>query len=123
MQAWQQLDDEMVARAMPAKYLDGELTLKVTSPVWANRIRLQSQDLLERLRHVDGFRDIRSIIVKVCPADREDNDYSVREKSVKYRHKKDRISAQSARLISEAADAIDDPDLKQALLRLSKREP
>lgn len=123
LQAWQQLDDEMTAWATPTKYLDGELTLKVASPARASRIRLESGDLMQRLRSIDDFRDISRIIVKVRPESRAENDYSVREDSVKYQHKNERLSAQSAEVIREAAEATDDPDLKQALERLGKREP
>lgn len=123
-QAWQQaVESGLADKAEPADYSDGVLTIKAISSTWASRLRLQADDLLQRLRQTDDFRELKTLHIKVRPASYiSDTRTDIREDSVKYERKSRRLSRQAAEAIEAAAEAIEDPELKEALQRLGKRD-
>lgn len=84
----------------------GNLNLFVASPVWASRFRY----LLPQLR-ANGI-DVKQVRTRILPND-----------SVKPRQKKrDRIvlSQEAGEQLRQSAEAIEDPSLREALLRISR---
>ena len=81
------------------------------SPAWASRIRYLAGQIIRALRDkgvlVDGVK--AAVLVPESP----------RRTRLK-RHKPRRLSAENARLIQASAEAIRDPELKSAMLRLAR---
>ncbi len=95
----------------PVCVLDGRLLLQVDSPAWAGRIRHQKQAILQHLRrqHAD-WAALQDIQVRVVPADQPPAQP----------HPRPALSAATARLLEQTADAVTDPDLRAALRRLTR---
>lgn len=93
--------------AIPKK---GDLILLVDSPVWASRLRYLSPKLNQQLRQY-GLK-VRRIQVKVSIM-RGD---VLQDKT----RRANPISAANAKLLSSAAQSVDDEELRSALLRLSR---
>ncbi|MEJ2652700.1 MAG: DUF721 domain-containing protein [Gammaproteobacteria bacterium] len=90
----------------------GTLVIGCDSSTWAAKLRYQSPHILKRLgerRDLPAFRHIR---VRVQPHDRGEPHSSNRPLA---------MSDHTAALIASVADDTADPQLKAALLRLSKR--
>jgi len=93
-----------------AARLAGErLTLETQASAWATRLRFLAPQLLRRLRV--RWPRLREIRVRVRPAERP---------RPARRRPPPRLPAASARLLLEAAAAIEDPDLRAALERLGR---
>lgn len=123
--AWHHAAGELADKAEPMSFADGVLVLRVTSPSWASRLRYQLKPLIERLRTEAEFASLTDIEIRVRPqADPgvEQERLRVREEQLRYARKVNRMSTHTAEVIQAAADAIDDPELKQALQRLSQRK-
>ena len=89
------------------------LTIVVDSPAWSTRLRFQSTALLRQLaRKYQVFQGVTNIEIKIYPARLQR-----RTPPSVPRH----ISPGAAEVITDMANSIDDPGLKQALLRLASR--
>lgn len=89
------------------------LVLAVDSPAWSARIRFHSPEILRRLQQKSGIQFNKTKII-VMPKHwflKEKNKYSARHP----------ISNQSAELILQTAESIDDTRLKKALSKLALR--
>jgi hypothetical protein len=87
------------------------ITLEADSPAWASRVRYHSNDLTRRLSVTTGLT-IKSLKLRIQPA---------ASKPGQIKRKPLTISGHSARRFESLAGAISHPDLKRALLNLSKR--
>lgn len=85
------------------------LVLYADSSTWASRLRFTSRDLVRRL-NAEGM-EIKRITVRVLVTSKPPE-----RKRSKIRH----LSAENAFLINQTAADIDDHDLSEALVRLSK---
>lgn len=94
-----------------ANYKEYTLLLHADSPAWANRIRLESLQLQQKISNFQEFRGIRRIVIHV----NKDQPVVSRE-PVKLR-----ISSRSGAIINELAESINIPDLAKALKRLARR--
>ena len=90
---------------------DNQLIVVTDSPVWQTRLRMFTQPMLEALKQHTGI-ELTQIKLKLTPKKR----YKAPE-SPKSRH----LSKNSAAIIHKTADCISDPELKQAMEKLSKR--
>jgi hypothetical protein len=86
------------------------LSLMVTSPVWASRLRYQAPQLLRQLRQ-QGLKieQIRPRIVPAAMATRKTQ-----------RRQADAMSPDSAKALCQVADALEAGPLQEALRRLSR---
>lgn len=91
---------------------DNQLILISDSPVWGSRIRLSSQSILQMIEEHTGLKPTGIRIRQAQP--RKIPEPPVRQQ----RH----LDSDTSRLISQAAESITDPALKQALLRLSRKK-
>jgi len=90
---------------------DGRLTLVADTPAWAAKLRFHGPALVQKLNRTGGasLSQVRVIISPpVAEAPR-----TVRPRPV--------LSEESARLLADTAAGIDDPELRSALLRLTRR--
>ena len=94
-----------------ANFRSGVLVLQTDSPAWATRLRYHIPMLRETLceRGLDQIRDIR---VKVAPAERA---------RCSEQPRKAHLSDRTAELILHAAEASGEPALRDALIRLARR--
>ncbi len=90
---------------------DNQLILITDSPVWASKLRLYRQNLIQMIEEHGGIK-ISNILIRQSQIE------TIKTKTpvVKLRH----LNRKSARLISQTADTISDPALKQALLHLAQ---
>ncbi|NKB38911.1 MAG: DUF721 domain-containing protein [Gammaproteobacteria bacterium] len=87
------------------------LTLHTDSPAWAARLRFKTAEILNTIKPLCDTNPPKSIRIKVVPP------VSV---STKPKHRQ-KMSGKNAQLILDTANSINDPLLRDALNRLSKR--
>ena len=110
--AWRNCVDEPTAsHVRPLLYSDRRLLLEADSGVWASRFWHQRQTVLNKLRLLPGFRDLRDMHVRVSPATLPTAPVPRRASPV---------SSQAAKTILGMADEIEDPSLRAALTRLAR---
>lgn len=91
---------------------DNQLILITDSPVWGSRIRLSSQSILHMIEEHTGLKPTGIRIRQAQPR-------KIPEPPVRHhRH----IDSRTSQMISQAAESISDPALKQAILRLSRKK-
>jgi len=101
----------------PTGYAHGQLQVRVDSPVWANRLRQQKQQLMQRLRRDPYLQKLQDIQVRVKPPSYAPAPQIVTPKP---RTTRRRLSKGTARLLHSLAEGIDDPALRAALERLGE---
>lgn len=112
--------DQIVTSALPsgcqghvnvAGVRDNQLILITNSPVWASKLRLYRQNIIQMLAE-HGDIKISSVLIRQSNTDK----IQTKSRVTKLRH----LDEPSARLINQTADSISDPALKQALYHLAK---
>lgn len=93
-----------------ASFQDGVLTLLAHNAQWATRLRYQQNKLKQQLQNHREFNGVQKISIKVMPPLPKET------KTIQNRT----ISTKSAKILSETADNIKHPILKEALERLAK---
>ncbi len=88
------------------------LILQTASVAWGSRLRYLAPRLLEQLSRQLGWDRIKHTKVQVRP-----EAFPQRETPARRAH----LSRQSAALLRDVANGTEDPDLRDALLRLSRR--
>jgi len=109
----QSLDQQIADHLEVASSRNGQLTLLVNSPVWATRIRYMQEEIIERLKRYPLTKSIHNILIKVRPV-------SAPQEHKKCKKSPISISQESARQMIDEIDTISDPNLKSALLRITK---
>lgn len=97
-----------------ANLREGILLLHADASAWATRLRYELPGLLEFLRQ-RGQPELRSIRVKVAPPDWAP--------AAAPPLARPRLSAAASELLRGVAGTIQDPGIRDALLRLAKRVP
>lgn len=91
---------------------DKNLVLAADSPVWAARLRFHTHQLLQQLSRHRAVK-LSTVRIRVRPPDRQ----AVPDR----RQPPRRLLASSSTALKQTAQAISDPELKTALLRLASR--
>lgn len=108
-----ELNPSLAPHCHVARLTPPHLTVVVDSPAWSTRLRYQSTGLLRQLaRKHQIFQDVTHIEIKIYPARLQRRTPSSVPRD---------ISPGAATVITDMANSIDDPGLKQALLRLASR--
>ena len=87
------------------------LTLAADSPAWAARLRYQSRTVLQHLARMQTVT-VRTITVRIAPARPPRQEKPKRQAQ---------LSATNARLLQQTANALTDPRLRAALLKVASR--
>ena len=103
---------DLAKHSRPLLKTGKSLVVQVESPVWAAAMRQRHQALLARLREVDGMRSIDEIRIRVSPTPVP---VGPTETSRGPAHPVTKAAADS---IALTAAAVEDPSLKEALMRL-----
>jgi len=98
-----------------ANLRDGILVLHADSSAWATRLRYELPALLEFFRQ-QGQPELRSIRIKVVPTDWA-------PPQAPRARARPRLSAAASELLRDVASTTQDPDIRDALLRLAKHVP
>lgn len=93
-----------------ASYRDGLLRLLVTDSHWATRIRYQQKRLIRQLQAYAEFATLTKIHCKVQPP-------PVKKAVPAHKMKRSEVAAES---LIETSKHIDDPNLREALVRLAR---
>ncbi|MGD8576364.1 MAG: DUF721 domain-containing protein [Thiohalophilus sp.] len=106
------LDQPLTDHCRIARYDAETLVIQVDSPVWSSRLRYYIPTLLQELKQniqsLQGLKSIKLHVAPILPAPAEKPPAN-RE-----------ISPAASRDIQAMAEAIEDPDLREALLRLAR---
>lgn len=108
-----QADMGLIGHVNIAIAQQGILVLMAHSPVWANRLRYLSSDILNHLRCSQADIEINDIQIRV-------HNLTIQQAPPAPAHKnKPAISRSSAELLQSAADHISDQRLKNTLQRIA----
>ena len=108
-----ELDSSLAPHCRIGRLTPPCLTIVVDSPAWSSRLRFQSTGLLRQLnKKYKEFQSVSQIEIKIYPVR-----LSRREPVTTPR----RLSPAAAKGITEMANSIEEPALRQALLRLASR--
>jgi len=108
-----ELDPSLAPHCRIGGFAPPRLTIVVDSPAWSTRLRFQSPGLVRQLSNkYKEFQGVSNIEVKIYPA---------RLKRRTPPTVPRQISPAAADGITRMANSIDNPNLKQALLRLASR--
>jgi hypothetical protein len=88
------------------------LTIIATSPVWAAKLRYLQPTLLKAFRSISSLSQATDINIKISKLSQPLPNPT--------RSRKVHMSSQSAEHIRQMADTIEDPALRESLLRLSR---
>jgi len=86
--------------------------LYTDSPAWASKLRFKTQQLIDIFRNIPNFPKIKTIRIKVSPTL-----YIEQEENIPTN-----LTPKTSKFLEEIADNMNDPELKSALLRLSKHK-
>ncbi len=86
--------------------------LYTDSPAWASKLRFKTQQLIDIFSNIPDFPKIKTIRIKVSPTL-----YIEQEENTPIN-----LTPKTSKFLEEIADNMNDPELKSALLRLSKHK-
>ncbi len=121
---WQRLmEGALAGHVRPVRYTAGRLELHADTSAWASRVRMQQQTILRSLRAEPYFNDLSELRVRVVPAREVLPPMSSHgaDVDVKAGRTCGRVPAQAAALIADVSAGIRDPQLRDALQRLSQQ--
>lgn len=110
------LDPQLAAYCQVANMLDQRLTLIVANGSIATQIRFLSNELLKKFKQDPQLRTIQQIDCKVRPP----QSATARMETPKNKYAP-LLSADSAAVVDEIAETIEDPKLKEVMKRIAKR--
>lgn len=118
---WMEATDGTLPEAVfPLKYIDGCLLLGCRNNTWLSRLRHQQGGLLARLQQHPFFQELQKIQLQMQPEDPAIVPLPG-ERQTRPRRQA-RMSDDSAAQIRAAAEGVEDPALREALLRLGRGE-
>ena len=113
---WQQsLPETLASHSKVAALNENELIVYADSPVWANKLANNRQKILETIQSKELGKkcaEIKYLRIQVDPST------SIISKKIK---KLKGLSELASKYLSSAAAEISDPELRQALLKLSRQ--
>ena len=108
-----ELDPSLAPHCRIGRFAPPQLTIVVDSPAWSTRLRFQSNGLIRQLhKKYKEFQGVSTIEVKIYPARLPRREVPSVPRQ---------ISPTAAEGITHMANSLDNPNLKQALLRLASR--
>jgi len=105
------LGDPLARHCRLANVEERRVVLETDSPAWVARLRYRSPEILEFLRRQRGLEKLERAELRVSPAAQTRTETRPRA----------HLSPRAAGLLRDVADATEDPALKRALRRLSRR--
>ena len=111
------LDPALKRHCQVANIVGNKLILLTTNSSIATQIRFQSPDLLNKLHKISSLSHIKEIQAKVGIPPRLELRNLPKDKEP---HQVARLSLETAELILEFAQSLDDPKLKEVMERIAK---
>lgn len=108
------VSENLANKCQVANFRNGILTLSCQSSAWATRAKMEKIQILDALRKSEAFPYLEEIEFLTRPAP-QPSDYKENFVDIA-------MSSESAKAITAMANSLEDPDLREALLRLSKRQ-
>ncbi len=90
---------------------DGILVLQTEASLWVARLRFELPRVLKQLRATPGLQQLRDIQIRVSPI----------EQPAAIRPRRAHLSKEAADILASAASVTQDPQLREALLRLARK--
>lgn len=107
------IDPELAKHCLVANYRSSILIVEAQSAAWAMQIRYRANEMIKNLRTLDLFKKLERIECYILPNS---------ESSKTVVNNKISLSKEDAELLISTSDSIKNPALKNALLRLARRE-
>lgn len=108
------LDPSLAKHCQVANLANNKLVILVTNGSIATQLRYQSAELLNKFRHDASLQHVREVECKVRTNQLKSNEpvstYEV-----------ERLSEDTAEIVREMAETIEDPRLRDIMLRISQR--
>lgn len=109
----QSLDHESAKHIQVSHVQKNQLRLVVDSPVWATRLRYKQEEIINRFQNYAITKMIRSIYIKISPAIHTGTTVNKTKNTI-------HLTTESASQMQIEIEAISDPELKNALLRITR---
>lgn len=109
----QSLDYEIAKHVQVSNIHNNQLRLIVDSAAWATRLRYKQSEIINRFKNFAITKSINAIHIKISPSN---NPVSEKPK----RHNNIKLSKSSAELMAREIEVIDDENLKNALIRITR---
>lgn len=107
------IDPELAKHCLVANYRSSILVVEAQSAAWAMQIRYRANELIKNLRALDVFKKLERIECYILP--NSESLKTIPDKTIN-------LSKEDAELLISTSESIKNPALKNALLRLAKRE-
>ena len=108
------LPEDLAPHVQVANLRGDTVVLAADSPAWLTLLRLQAPQVLRRLRALPGMGALRTLRMRVLAAPAGAPAAAPRRAG---------LSAAAGRHLRQAADALGDPALARALVRLARHAP
>lgn len=107
------LDKNIREYCKATSFINGKLTIIAANSSIATQLHFQSTDLVRKLKHEEIFKGLQTIHCKIQVQ-------TPRTSRASSKKKIKPLSAKSADIISEIADGIEDPKLREIMRRLAR---
>ncbi len=107
------LDARLAAHVTVANLREQTAVITTDTPVWLTRLRYQAPTILRSLKTLPGLQKLQKVQFKIQPASLNPPPAPPRRAN---------LSATSAHFLESAASGTEDPELAEALYRLSRHE-
>ena len=111
------LDPTLSGHCSIANYSAETLIINADTSAWASKLRNRIPDILDYARHKCGLNKLITVRIKVSP---NDNNKTQSALPVTGLGRKAYLSKNSADFIASVATSIQDPVLRESILRISK---
>ncbi len=109
----QSLDHELAKHVRVSRLENNQLRLVIDSPAWATRLRYKQEEILNRFQSYAVTKVISSLYIKISPVVIDHKKTKIAKNSIT-------LSTESANQMLEEIKAISDPELKDALIRITR---
>lgn len=109
-QVWEEaVGQQIAAKALPAAFRDGTLTVRVTGSAWMQQLTLMKPQIIANLNEATGEPLVREIFFKQGPITRD------LPESAPYTPPARDLTKAESNWIAEQSDCIVDPELRRAM--------
>lgn len=108
--------EQIAAKAQPASFRDGTLTVVVASAPWMQQLSFLKTQLMEKINERLGGEVVREIYLKAGKP------HPLSRQAGPRKNQERRLTEEETRRIVEQAASVNDPELREAITRILKRD-
>jgi predicted nucleic acid-binding Zn ribbon protein len=107
---------QIAAKAQPASFRDGTLTVAVASAPWMHQLSFLKKQLMEKINELLGGEVVREIYLKAGQPQPLSHQARPRKKQARC------LTEEETRRIGEQTASVSDPELREVIARILKRD-